>query len=93
MDTDNSLSAQARARIANGVPLSWTGRFVPQIGQRIRVTSPQPGHGRVIGYFAADRQLGVHVQLELPPGPWRQEQVNQGRALVFGHQIEPEASP
>lgn len=92
MSTDTSLSAQALARL-QPIPLSWTGHFVPQIGQRVRVTSPDRGHGRVLGFFTADRQLGVQLQLELPPGPWRREQVDQGRALVFGHQIEPEASP
>lgn len=93
MSTDTSLSAMALARQRRGMPLAWAGRFVPQLGQRVRVTSPDRGYGRVTGFFAADRQLGVHVQLDPPAGPWRQAHVNQGRALVFGHQIEPEESP
>ena len=88
MTTETTLSAQALARRAQVLPLSWNGTFVPQLGQRVRVTSPDRGHGRVIGFFHADRQLGVHIQLELPPGPWRRERVDQGRALVFGHQID-----
>ena len=88
MTTDTTLSAQALARRLQVMPLSWNGPFVPQLGQRVRVTSPDRGHGRVVGFFAADRQLGVQVHLELAPGPWRREVVDQGRALVFGHQIE-----
>lgn len=89
MDTGPKLSAQALARQPKVMPLQWTGRFVPQIGQRVRVTSQ--GSGVVIGYFAADRQLGVHVTLDAPDGPWTKERAERRHAAAFGHQLDQEA--
>lgn len=90
-DTGTKLSDLARARRPQGTPLSWAGRFVPQIGQRVHVTSPDRGHGRVTSFFAAGGQLGVQVTLENPSGPWTPELAARKRVIAFGHEIEPEA--
>lgn len=94
MHTDDHHQARAIGRHIPVMALRWTGNFVPQLGQRVRVTSQGRGPGRVLGFFAAQGQLGVQVTLDEPSGPWTKELSARKRAMVFGHEIEiePEAS-
>lgn len=72
--------------------LLWSGSFLPQRGDKVRINFNQLGTGTVVAYFTEHGWLGVHVKLDKPPA-WHRKQ-NAGRefsdqALVFGAEIHP----
>ncbi len=69
--------------------LGWSGKFVPQIGQRVRVTINRLGPARVVGFFAEHAYLGVQVRLEDPPAWWLAQRGAERLCHAFGAELEP----
>lgn len=70
--------------------IKWSGVVQPPtIGQRIKVTMNDLGHGKVIGYFTAAGYLGVRVILENPPAWYTKQNAikTDKAAYVFGREI------
>ena len=67
--------------------LKWAGTFVPNIGERVRVSMNGLGAGTVCSYFHEHGYVGVEVQLENAPA-WHKIQRPTGRCLVFGTEIK-----
>lgn len=74
------------------LPLQWGPNregprpYMPQIGERVRVTINGLGTGRAFGYFTEHGYLGVMVELDEPPA-WFWKQTGSHIAHVFGTEI------
>jgi hypothetical protein len=66
--------------------LDWRGNFMPQTGERVRVTMNGLGTGVVFGYFMEEGFMGVKVELDEPPA-WFTKQNGHHIAHVFGTEI------
>lgn len=64
----------------------WSGTWLPEIGERVRIKFPEFGAGLVVAYFVESGCLGVEVVRD-------QANIDERNLLVFGAELAPIGLP